>query len=188
MKAKKPTRLRRSVARIRGMGFILWQARHEFYHVLLGLMWAWVMREQWQEFNVKWIWTAIFGSLLPDADHFVYWLTYGKRDPYTKAIFTFLKNKEWRILVKFIARGHKYNTNLTFHNYYVVALLFTGCVIAYMYDSRFWVILFGAMLTHYAYDIFEDVLILGHVNPNWKRLGRSKKSMVVGPPIDEIIQ
>jgi hypothetical protein len=57
-----------------------------------------------------------------------------------------------------------------------------------MYDSRFWVILFGAMLTHYAYDIFEDVLILGHVNPNWKRLGRSKKSMVVGPPIDEIIQ
>lgn len=182
----KSTRIRRSVARIRGMGYMLWTGKHELFHVLLGLMWAWVMRERWNEFNPKWIGTAVLGSLLPDIDHFVYFFTYGRRDPYTKAIFTFLKNKEWRVLVKFLSKGHKYNTNLTFHNYYVTAVLFVGCAAAYLYDWRVGVILFGAMLTHYLYDIVEDIFLIGHVNPNWKRIGRGK-GIITGPSLEDII-
>ena len=64
--------MRRSVARIKGLGFILWQTRHMVYHVMLGLLWAWFLRERWGEFNPKWIAMAVVGSLLPDLDHLNY--------------------------------------------------------------------------------------------------------------------
>jgi len=185
-KAVRIRRIRHSVARIKGMGSILWTAKHELFHIMLGFMWVWAMRERWQEMNPVWLWTAAFGSLLPDIDHFIYFFTYGKRDPYTRTIITFLKNKEWRILVKFIAKGHKYNTNLSFHNYYITAMLFIMCAMVYVLDWRSAVIFLGSMLTHYLYDILEDLLVLGHVNQNWKRWGRAKQSVVVGPPIDDI--
>src|SRR5574341_1266502 len=60
--------MRRSVARIKGLGFVFWHARHEFFHVLIGLVWAWVLREVWGQFNPRWFWLSAFGSLLPYAD------------------------------------------------------------------------------------------------------------------------
>lgn len=166
--------MRRRFTRIKGLGYVLWHARHEFYHVVLGLLWAWVLREVWQELNFRWILTAVFGSLLPDADHVVYWITYGKRDPYTKMVFSFVKQHEWRILVKFIEKGHKYQTNLVFHNYYMILALFGVSTVSFVYDWRVGVVLFGAMVIHYVFDIVDDLVTLGHTNPNWKRLRPSK--------------
>jgi membrane-bound metal-dependent hydrolase YbcI (DUF457 family) len=164
--------MRRSFARLKGVGFILWHAKHELFHVLLGLMWAWVLRESWQEFNPKWIATVIVGSLLPDIDHLFYFFTYGRKDPYTKTIVTFFKNREWRVLTTFIEKGHKYNTKLYSHNFYVTAILFLLCGMSYWYDWRAAAVLFGAMVSHYLFDIAEDLILLKKVNPNWKRWGR----------------
>lgn len=158
------------------MGFIIWHGKHELFHVLFGLMWAWTLRELWQEFNPRWIATAVLGSLLPDIDHMLYFFTYGKRDAYTRTILAFLKNKQWRVLATYLEKGHKYNTNLSFHNYYVAVGLFIIAAISYAYDWRVGVVLFGAMITHYAFDIIEDILLLGQVNPNWKRWGRGRKA------------
>ena len=36
------------------------------------------------------------------------------------------------------------------------------------------VILFGAMLLHYLFDIGDDIVTLGQINPNWKRWGGVK--------------
>src|SRR5437868_1316167 len=105
--------MRRSVARLKGLGFILWHARHELYHVLLGLVWAWFLREQWHQFNGRWIALCIFGALLPDIDHLFYFIGYGKQDPYTRQIIQFLKDREWRGVTIFMENGHKYNTNLS---------------------------------------------------------------------------
>lgn len=164
--------MRKQVARLRGIGFILWHARHEFYHVLLGLVWAWVLREYWQEYNTQWVAVAVVGSLLPDVDHVMYFFTYGRREQYTKQIVDFLKSRQWRMLTVFIEKGHKNNTDLVTHNYYVIAgLLASAFVLAY-FDVRSGVVLVGAMVVHYVFDIVDDLLILGHVNPNWRRLGK----------------
>lgn len=167
--------MRKSVARIRGLGFILWQARHNFYHILLGLVWAWFIREWFHELNAKWIFLAVFGSLLPDIDHVVYFLSYGKNDWYTVEIKKLLKSKEWRMLTMFMANGHKQNTNLASHNIYFMGLLLIFAILSFFFEWQSAVILFGAMIIHYGFDILDDVLLLGALNPNWKRWGREKK-------------
>jgi hypothetical protein len=161
--------MRRSVARLKGIGFILWHAKHEVFHVLLGLMWAWFLRETWQQFNIRWIIVSIIGSLLPDLDHFFYFFVYGRKDIYAKQAKSFLKGREWRILTKFLETGHKYQTDLITHNFNFVIFLFLLSLASFFYDWKVGVVLFGAMLTHYLFDIVDDILTLGYVNVNWKR-------------------
>lgn len=166
--------MRKTFAKFRGMGFILWQSRHMAYHVMLGLLWAWLLREIWGEFNPKWIWTAVIGSLLPDADHINYFLGYGKRDSYTQQVFSHIKRKEWRSLFYLVATGHKMNTSLSYHNIYVVGIFIALSAVAFLYDWRVGVVLFGAIVSHYLFDIADDVVQLGELNVNWKRWGRPK--------------
>lgn len=166
--------MRRSFASLKGLGFILWHARHMAYHVMLGLLWAWFLREQWGQFNPKWIWTAVVGSLLPDADHLNYFMTYGRRESYTQEIWQLLKTRQWRKLVIFIANGHKYNTNLSYHNIYFAGVLLAGALVSSLFDWEVGVILFGAMVFHYLFDIADDIVQLGSINPNWKRWGRRR--------------
>lgn len=164
-----------AAARFRGLGFILWQTRHMAYHVMLGLLWAWFLREMWGEFNIRWIATAVVGSVLPDIDHIHYFLSYGRNDTYTQQIFAFIKHHEWRKLFAFVATGHKTNTSLSYHNIYVVVLLIGGAVIASFVDWQIGVVLFGAMVSHYLFDMADDVVQLGGINRNWMRWGRPKK-------------
>ncbi len=166
--------MRMSLARIRGLAFITWQARHMLYHVLIGLVWAWFLRERWQSFNPRWIWTAIIGSMIPDIDHFNYFFGYGRHDSYTKTMVSYFKKRQWRMLAYFLATGHKFNTNLSYHNIYVVGLLFLFSIAASFVDWRMGVVLFGAMILHYLFDIVDDIMQLGAVNPNWRRWGRPR--------------
>lgn len=167
--------MRRNLARIKGLGFIFWHARHEFYHALLGVAWAWVLREVWGEFSTKWLLLSIFASLLPDVEHLFYFLTYGSRDRYTKEIKNFLKTHQWRTLTIYIEHGHKQNTELSYHNIYVILFLFILAFICFVFDWNTWVVVFGAMITHYIFDILDDIVTLGYINPNWKRWGNGRK-------------
>jgi hypothetical protein len=175
--------MRYPLARIKGLGFIMWHARHELYHALLGVAWAWFLREQWHEFSFRWLSISIFGSLLPDVEHLYYFFTYGKADEYSRQIVLSLKRRQWRFLATFIETGHKYNTDLAFHNIYVITALLLAALTGLFFGLRFWVILFGAMIIHYLFDIMDDIITLGHVNPNWKRWGRihRKKKKIPQP-------
>jgi hypothetical protein len=166
--------MRKSLLRMKGAGFIIWHSRHEFYHILLGLIWAWFLREQWNEFSYKWIWLAVFASVLPDIDHINYFLTYGKRESYSQQVKRLLREKQWRNLTVFLETGHKYNVSLSSHNYYFMAILLGLSFLSSLYDWKVGVIMFGAMLTHYLFDVFDDLTQLGEINPNWKRWGRNK--------------
>jgi hypothetical protein len=168
--------MRRSVARLKGLGFILWHTRHEFYHILLGLMWAWFLREIWQQFSVRWITVSIVGSLIPDLDHFFYFYIYGRKDMYSQQVKLFFKSREWRILWHFLETGHKYQTELATHNFYFMTVLLLLSLLSFSYDWKVGVILFGAMLIHYLFDMFDDVVTLGYLNVNWKRWRRPNKS------------
>lgn len=164
----------RKLARVRGVGFILWQSRHMAYHVMLGLLWAWFLREWWNEFNPVWIWTAVAGSVLPDIDHFNYWFGYGRKDSYPQQVFTHFKRREWRKLFQFVATGHKTNTSLQYHNIYIAGIFILCSVAAAFFDWRLGVVLFGAIVSHYVFDIVDDIVQLGELNVNWRRWGRPK--------------
>ena len=168
--------MRKRFARVKSIPFLIWHARHELYHVLIGLVWAWVLREIWHEFNPRWIMLSVFASLLPDLDHIIYFLGNGRADEYSVQIKNFLKNKQWRILISSLEIGHKYNTNLRYHNYYTMIGLILLTAGSFLYDWNTGVILFGAMFLHYAFDIWDDILTLGYVNPNWKRWGLGKRA------------
>lgn len=168
--------MRHPISHIKGLGFILWHSRHEFYHVMTGLLWAWFLRELWGEFNPRWIWLAVFGSLLPDIEHFLYFTTYGKNATYTRQIIDFLKTRQWRNLTVFIETGHKYNTNLSWHNYYFMAFIFLLSLLSSLIEWQAGVILFGAILIHYIFDIVDDLIQLGEINDNWRRWGRKRKN------------
>jgi len=154
----------------------MWHGKHMIIHTLLGLVWAWFLREWFGQFNFIWVTTAVVGSVIPDIDHFIYFITYGKHDSYTRMIWRFIKTHQWRVLVKYIESGHKYNTNLSFHNYYTVAGLVILEGLSFIYSWQIGVTLFGAMITHYLYDIAEDFVVLGYINSNWCRWGRDKGS------------
>jgi hypothetical protein len=164
--------------KIKGAGSLVWQAKHMVFHVILGLGWAWYLATIWAEFRSIWISVAVIGSLLPDADHILYFLTYGKADEYTQAVIRLLKKKDWHGLMAFLSKNHKYNTSLTFHNYYTVVFCVGVGFLASSWDWHAGVVLFGAMASHFLFDIAEDLLLLGRVNPNWKRWGRKKRSLV----------
>jgi len=168
-------RFRRHILRIKGLGFIFWHAKHEIFHMLLGVTWAWILREVWGEFNGKWVLLAVWASLLPDAEHLLYWIDWGKQDPYVKQIKQFLKSHQWRLLTVHIEHGHKDLTELSYHNIYVVAFLFVLTFICFIFDWNAMVVVSGSMVIHYLFDIVDDMTTLGYLNVNWKRWGKGKK-------------
>ena len=177
VKLKKPMHhIRRGVARVRGIGFILFHARHEFYHALLGVVWVFILREIWGEFQMKWIYLSIFFSLLPDMEHMLYFFSYGKADPYTRQIKQYMKNGHWRMVTVYIENGHKHQTDLSYHNFYVIAFLLVATSLAFFFDKQSWTVVFGAMVIHYLFDVVDDFMMLGKLNPNWKRWGNGKKN------------
>ncbi len=164
------------MAKVKSVGWLIWHAKHEITHVLLGLVWAWFLRELWGEFNLRWIWLSVFASLAPDLDHIVYWFTYGRRDVYSRAVRYYLRHLQLRNLWKTWETGHKNNTSLATHNLFTVGGLLILSIISYFYEWQTAVVLFGAMLLHYGFDMIDDLIVLGSLNPNWKRLGRGKKA------------
>lgn len=161
--------------RLKRVGKIIWHTKHELFHIVLGVSWMLVLNVHWQQMTYMWILLAVIGSLIPDIDHLIYFFTYGKKDQYTKDVFSFIRRKQWRGLVMFLEAGHKHNTNLAFHNIYVVMALISSTYIVYTHEYRVGTILLGAMVTHFLFDIAEDVILLGSINKNWMRFGRPKK-------------
>lgn len=166
--------MQRAFARVRGIGFILWQSRHMAYHVMIALVWSWLLREVWGQFNPVWILAAVICSVLPDVDHLNYFLGYGRQDTYTQQVFALIRKRQWRALFQFIATGHKTNTSLTYHNVYVVGIFLLLALIAMVADWQLGVVMFGAIVSHYLFDMFDDIVQLGGINPNWKRWGNGR--------------
>lgn len=167
-------RIRRSVAKVKSVAWLIWHTKHEITHLLLGLMWAWFLRELWGEFNPRWIWLSAWAAVLPDIDHVIYFYFYGRKDAFSVQTRYYLRHFQIRSLWNLWENGHKHNTGLATHNLFTVGTLCALSVVAYFYEWQTAVVFFGAMLSHYLFDMLDDLVILGSLNPNWKRLGRAK--------------
>ena len=116
------------------------------------------------------------GAMLPDADHLFYIFTYGRKTDYAKNLRYFLRNKELREFQKFAIENHKFNTGIYSHNLVTVfiAIIFFS-YFAFVQENFGAAVFTLGMISHYSYDIFEDWLLLGRINPNWFLLFKREK-------------
>lgn len=163
-----------TVTKIRGIGYLFWHARHMIYHLLLGALWMWVVQDQIGIYSTPLLLLSLFGSVFPDFEHLLFFFTYGKSDAFTAWVKSYIQKKDWRVLIRFLEKGHKYNTKLRYHNMYSIVGLTAVAVISFFagWDSLF--VFTGAMVIHYLFDILDDLAMLGKLNRNWYRWGRGR--------------
>ncbi len=182
--------MKKTFGKIRGVGYLFWHARHMFYHFLLGAFWMWVVQELTGIYSVPLLLISLLGSVFPDVEHLLFFATYGKKDAYTTWVKSYVKHGDWRVLIRFLEKGHKYNTKLRFHNVYSIGIL-TGLSVlffrAHIYSGCMFT---GAMVIHYVFDILDDLASLGRVNKNWYRWGKTTKNSnpAIWKDLDKTIQ
>jgi hypothetical protein len=174
--------MKHTMTKIRGLGFLFWHGRHMLYHLLLGVVWIWIVKEQISvRYSTSLLFWALFGSVFPDFEHLLFFITYGKKDEYTAWVKTYIKNRDWRVLVRFLEKGHKYNTRLRYHNIYTVMGLTGLTILLYTVRAYAGFVFTGAMIIHYLFDILDDLASLRSLNKNWYRWGRGKA--IISPRI-----
>ncbi len=178
------------MTKIRGLGYLFWHARHMIYHLLLGTLWMWVVQDQTGIYSPALLFMSLLGSVFPDFEHLLFFATYGKKDAYTAWVKTYMKHGDWRVLVRFIEKGHKYNTKLRFHNIYVVTLFLILSIGFFQMQVSSGFIFTGAMVIHYLFDMLDDFATLGKLNKNWYRWGKTirKSNPALWKELDETIQ
>ncbi len=161
--------MKKMSARIRGAFFITKQANHHIVHILLGIFWFYLLQQTIHQLELRHFFLAILGSELPDAEHLIYFYLHGRRDVYSVKVKNLIRNRQWRELTLFLKNNHKYLTTLKFHCLQWVFFLTILTGISFIFDHYATVVMLGAMVTHYVFDIVDDFIFLGKMNPNWKR-------------------
>ena len=165
--------------KIKRVPFVIWYSKHEITHLLIGLVFAWILREVWGVFSFYYVFLAAVGSLVIDVDHLLSFFTYGRKDWYAQEVRRILRQGQIGTLLRFWRDNHKHNTGLASHNVYVLAGFLVLAAVSTQFDWKASVIFFGAIFLHLVFDMFDDYWALGHLNDNWKHLRRNKAA----PPV-----
>jgi len=144
------------------------QTYHILIHILLGLICALIISREFQGENLFLLLICGFlGNTLPDLDHVIYYLTYGKDSEYSQIIKLFIKERDFKEVKDFLRENHKYLTGLYSHTILSpllsILLMFLFLNKNNIYISTF----FLSVTTHFIYDIVEDLLFFKKLNPNW---------------------
>jgi hypothetical protein len=111
---------------------------------------------------------AIFCSFLPDIDHFIYIFTYGKDSEYGSEANQLIKSGQWTELKLYAKTKHKELTGLFSHNIGMAFIsLFLFFLFTYFLHKPISAVASLAIFSHFLYDIVEDKVLLGKLNPNW---------------------
>lgn len=161
--------MRKTTARIKGVFFVTRHANHHIVHILLGMLWFFLLDRTWHNLTLYHFGLAILGSELPDFEHLYYFYIHGRHDDYSIKARLYIKNREWRTLTLFLENNHKSLTTLRLHSLIWIFVLMCGIIVSFASDQFTAVVLLGSMLSHYCFDIVDDFLFLGHLNPNWFR-------------------
>lgn len=164
--------------RITRVPYYIWYSKHEFTHILMGLLFAWFLREAWGEFSIRYVFIAIIGSLIIDIDHLLYCFIYGGHEQYAVEARKFLRQGQIGTMLRFWGDNHKHNIGLASHNIYVLGFLLSLSLVSWHFDWKVSVIFFGANVLHLCFDVVDDFWVLGKLNENWKHLRRRKTATI----------
>jgi hypothetical protein len=153
------------------------QTYHVLIHILFGLMCSLIVYKKFDNENLTLLLLiGFFGNTLPDIDHVIYFLTYGKDSEYSQIIKFFIKDRHFGEVRRFLKQNHKYLTGLYSHTL-ISPLLSTFLTFLFFQRGRVYLgTFFFSISIHFLYDIFEDVLFFGKLNPNWYLKFNNKKN------------
>jgi membrane-bound metal-dependent hydrolase YbcI (DUF457 family) len=145
------------------------EKHHECGHILFGLIAAGITKTIYTQVPIiKLLPLAILMSLLPDIDHILYFFWYGKSAEYSKKIKKILKKKGLRAAIEMCKKEHKKQTGIYSHNLLLAILLGLISFIKLTGQKNpYTSVLLLSWAFHYVYDVLEDLLFFGKLNPNW---------------------
>jgi ABC-type dipeptide/oligopeptide/nickel transport system permease subunit len=111
---------------------------------------------------------SILGSILPDLDHFLFLFVYGRHTKYARMLRGYLIKLDYKNFSIFAKKNHKSNYFILSHNILspIIFLLLTVFCVFFLqayYWGAFWI----GCFSHFLFDILEDMLHNGKLNPNW---------------------
>ena len=137
------------------------QTYHILIHILLGFICALVISKEFDGENLFLLLLCGFlGNTLPDLDHVIYYLTYGKDSEYSQIIKIFIKERDFKEVKDFLRENHKYLTGLYSHT--ILSPLVTA-LLTYLFVNKskiYFATLFLSITVHFLYDILENLLFL----------------------------
>ena len=159
--------MKRMPARIRGAFYITRQSFHTLTHILLGIVWFYFLKQFMSELTSFHLFLSLLGSLLPDCEHLIYFYIRGRKDTYSKNVRVLIHDRKWRELTLFLRTNHKSLTTLRLHSIQWIVVLVLLALVSFAYDYKSPFVFLGAMVSHYVFDIVDDFIFLGRLNPNW---------------------
>jgi len=153
---------------------------HILIHVVIGVTLGLVF-VKFQDVNLsaRFLILMAIAPLIPDLEHFVFFFTYGRKSNYTQNLLRQLKVDG---IVKgfwvYCAKNHKNQNSLYLHDGLIPVLFLIIGLVLLDKDKTYQSALIFSLAFHYIYDIFEDYLMLGGLNNNWKRSTRTLKAVV----------
>jgi hypothetical protein len=147
------------------------QKLSEKYHMVIHVLFAFSALLPFYIFEIRLantvIWITPIVALLPDIEHLVFFGTYGRKSSYTQEACKVLQKQGFKALIKHLSKSHKTLTSLYLHNGLTMILFFALGVGLFTHGIFTLSYLCLILTSHYLYDILEDLLINGKVNPNW---------------------
>ncbi|MFC1700441.1 metal-dependent hydrolase, partial [Patescibacteria group bacterium] len=135
---------------------------HLLIHIFLGVASALLVNKLFPASDVRGlIGLGVIGNTLPDLDHVIYFLTYGKKTEYSTMVKNLLSAKRISELRKFLKQNHKYLTGLYSHT--LLSPVITSLLSLYFFrkSESYLLALFLSFSAHFIYDIVEDFLFFG---------------------------
>lgn len=141
--------------------------RHYAQHLALAglgyglILYFYGLGFDWRDLGVFFLFT-----FLPDLDgaHYVFLRNHDKKE--VRAIVTALKKLKFEKAAVLATTHHKAYNRLLIHNVFGLGFFVFGFIYAIGIGSVTLLMIFGAILVHFAFDIFDDFWQMGHMD-NW---------------------
>lgn len=146
----------------------LMERYHEYFHLGFGIFAFGVTICIFPGYSpLSLLIVAAITSYLPDIDHLFFMFIYGRRTSYSQSVRSLLKAKKYHEALEFCRQNHKHNHFILSHNLLTPIISLFLFFYFVMSHHPILSVFFMSWTMHYVFDIVEDFLALGKLNPNW---------------------
>jgi len=141
---------------------------HEYYHLGFGLACFIVVALLFPDVSkVALLIVAVIGSFVPDTDHLFFIFIYGRNTTYAIAVRNFLSKHDIPGATNYVRTNHKSNNFILSHNLLTPLIFFIFYINLVNIGQITFALFCLSFAAHFIFDIIEDLLVFGHLNPNW---------------------
>lgn len=142
------------------------QRYHEHFHLLFGFLALLSATAITHVSPLILLLPCLIGAYLPDVDHVLSIFTYGRRSRYSSTLRRHLYRHRFSQYVAYVRCHHKSNFAIYSHNLFS-PLICTVLASLFVSSHPFLLALFLSCAYHFLFDILEDMVHFGRLNPNW---------------------